>query len=48
MEGLPVRFTMKDHLACRAYPVIESEPISLDEKCKFCKECGTAEENLEF
>jgi Fe-S-cluster containining protein len=33
-------------LACRAYPLIETEPIILDEKCKFCKECGHADENL--
>ena len=34
-------------LACRAYPVIESNPTKLDEKCKFCKECGNTESNLE-
>ena len=34
-------------LACRAYPLIESNPIKLDEKCKFCRECGTAEKNLD-
>ena len=34
-------------LACRAYPVIESKPIRLDEKCKFCRECGNTENNLE-
>lgn len=33
-------------LACSAYPVIESEPITLDQKCKFCQECGTANSNL--
>ena len=33
-------------LACRAYPVIESEPLELDSKCKFCQECGTADSNL--
>ena len=33
-------------LACKAYPVIESEPITLDQKCKFCKEHGSATENL--
>ncbi|PIW35728.1 MAG: zinc/iron-chelating domain-containing protein, partial [Nitrosopumilales archaeon CG15_BIG_FIL_POST_REV_8_21_14_020_33_23] len=25
---------------------IESEPITLDQKCKFCKEHGTADKNL--
>ncbi|KAF6242219.1 zinc/iron-chelating domain-containing protein [Nitrosopumilus sp. b1] len=34
-------------LACRAYPVIESQPLELDSKCKFCKECGQADSNLE-
>ena len=33
-------------LACTAYPLIESDPITLDHKCKFCKECGTADGNL--
>ena len=37
----------KRPLACRAYPVIESNPITLDEKCKFCKECGNTEKNLD-
>ena len=26
--------------ACSAYPVIDSNPITLDQKCKFCKEKG--------
>lgn len=34
-------------LACSAYPLIESKPIVLDEKCKFCKECGTATGSLD-
>ncbi len=29
------------------YPLIESEPITLDEKCKFCKEKGSADKNLD-
>ena len=28
-------------LACKAYPVIETSPIRLDSKCKFCESCGT-------
>ena len=28
--------------------MIEINPISLDQKCKFCKECGTADKNLNF
>jgi Fe-S-cluster containining protein len=34
-------------LACRAYPLIESTPISLDSKCKFCENCGTPTGNLD-
>ena len=33
-------------LACRAYPVIESSPIVLDSKCKFCESCGTPTGNV--
>ena len=33
-------------LACMTYPLTESEPITLDDKCKFCKEHGTADKNL--
>ncbi len=33
-------------LACKAYPVIESSPIELDSKCKFCKNYGSTGENL--
>jgi hypothetical protein len=28
------------------YPLVESEPITLDQKCKFCKEHGSADQNL--
>lgn len=34
-------------LACAAYPVIETEPLHLDEKCKFCKQYGQADQSLE-
>jgi Fe-S-cluster containining protein len=34
-------------LACRAYPVIESSPITLDSKCKFCESCGTPTGNVD-
>jgi Fe-S-cluster containining protein len=34
-------------LACKAYPVIESSPILLDSKCKFCQENQTADGNLD-
>ena len=33
-------------LACSAYPVIESNPITLDSKCKFCEKHGSATKNL--
>ena len=36
----------KRPLACMTYPLIESKPITLDQKCKFCKEHGSAEQNL--
>ena len=28
------------------FSLIESDPITFDEKCKFCKEHGTADKNL--
>jgi len=34
-------------LACRAYPVIKSSPITLDPKCKFCQDCGTPSGNVD-
>jgi hypothetical protein len=33
-------------LACRAYPVIESSPMTLDTKCKFCQQNQIADGNL--
>jgi Fe-S-cluster containining protein len=33
-------------LACRAYPLIESNPIVLDQKCKFCQFNQSADGNL--
>ena len=35
-------------LACRAYPVIESSPLSLDPKCKFCEACQTPSGNVDL
>ena len=46
--GLPCKIYETKPLACSAYPLIESKPITLDQKCKFCKECGTADKNLNF
>src|SRR5574337_15816 len=34
-------------LACRAYPVIQSIPIGIDSKCKFCENCGTPSGNVD-
>ena len=45
--GFTCRIYEQRPLACKAYPVIESEPIKLDSKCKFCKECGDATANLD-
>jgi hypothetical protein len=44
--GFPCSIYNDRPLACRTYPLIESNPITLDEKCKFCKEHKTADENL--
>jgi len=44
--GFPCRIYKERPLACMAYPLIESEPITLDQKCKFCKEHGNADQNL--
>jgi len=46
-SGFPCKIYEDRPLACRAYPLIESEPITLDEKCKFCKEHGNADKNLD-
>jgi uncharacterized protein len=32
--------------ACRAYPLIESSPIVLDQKCKFCETCKSPNGNI--
>jgi len=44
--GFPCKIYNERPLACTAYPLIESEPITLDQKCKFCKEYGNANGNL--
>ena len=44
--GFPCKIYNERPLACSAYPLIESEPITLDEKCKFCKEHGNTDKNL--
>jgi hypothetical protein len=44
--GFPCKIYNDRPLACRTYPLIEFDPITLDEKCKFCKEHKTADKNL--
>ena len=44
--GFPCKIYEDRPLACRAYPVIESNPIQLDSKCKFCQEHGSTDKNL--
>lgn len=45
--GFPCKIYKDRPLACMTYPLIEIDPITLDEKCKFCKECGVADGNLD-
>ena len=45
--GYPCKIYEKRPLACQTYPLIELQPITLDGKCKFCKEHTTADENLD-
>ena len=44
--GFPCKIYQSRPLACKAYPVIESNPIMLDSKCKFCQEYGSTDKNL--
>jgi len=44
--GFPCKIYSERPLACMTYPLIESNPITLDKKCKFCKEHSSADENL--
>ena len=44
--GFPCKIYNQRPLACSAYPLIESDPITIDQKCKFCKENGNADSNL--
>ena len=44
--GFPCKIYNERPLACTAYPLIESDPITLDQKCKFCKEHKNANGNL--
>ena len=44
--GFPCMIYDQRPLACRAYPVLDTEPIKLDSKCKFCQNHGSASGNL--
>ena len=44
--GFPCKIYLDRPLACRAYPMIQSSPILLDSKCKFCQNHGQANKNL--
>jgi len=35
--GFPCKIYKERPLVCMTYPLIELDPITLDEKCKFCK-----------
>lgn len=44
--GFPCKIYENRPLACMTYPLVELDPIILDQKCKFCKEHGSADQNL--
>lgn len=46
-DGLPCRIYEHRPLACAAYPLNGSSPVTMDEHCRFCQECSTADQNLE-
>lgn len=45
--GFACRIYHDRPLACRAYPLVGTDPITLDQKCRFCQECATPDGNLE-
>lgn len=45
--GYACRIYDQRPLACRAYPVIQSMPLGLDPKCKFCERCATPSGNVD-
>ncbi len=45
--GYMCRIYQNRPLACSAYPLVGIDPVSLDARCKFCKENGHADENLD-
>jgi Fe-S-cluster containining protein len=44
--GFACKIYSQRPLACRAYPLVETDPLMLDQKCKFCQTCPTADSNL--
>jgi hypothetical protein len=44
--GFPCGIYEQRPLACKAYPLSDTEPIKLDSKCKFCQNHGNATGNL--
>jgi hypothetical protein len=44
--GFPCRIYEQRPLACKAYPLSDTDPITLDSKCKFCQNHGNASGNL--
>lgn len=45
--GFACKIYKQRPLACSAYPLIDTQPITLDQKCKFCQTCPTADSNLD-
>ena len=45
--GYPCRIYQNRPLACAAYPLLQINPIILDNHCKFCQEGNESDSNLE-
>lgn len=45
--GFACRIYEDRPLACRAYPLADIDPVTLDQSCKFCKDHKSADSNLE-
>ena len=44
--GYPCGVYADRPLACMTFPLVQTDPIELDQKCNFCKEHGFAKEGL--
>lgn len=44
--GFSCKIYEKRPLACKAYPLVETNPVALDSKCKFCQTHGQTSQNL--